>query len=132
MAILQVINGFLALRIVQYALVAAVLALGIFSGVKVFQLSLSRTATDKAITERDQARASVTLQNASIAALKQAQDARLADMQGAVVSAQAVAKANALKAKDLQTKLANLPKNDCQGTVDGFINLIPDIVGVDQ
>jgi hypothetical protein len=129
MGIIQVINGILSMRIVQYALVGAVLVLSILSGVQSVRLYISHNQTAKAQAGWDLAKASIAVQNASILTLKTAGDARVKQMIGAVEAAKAMTEVLELKAKNLQAKLASLPKNDCQGAVNGFIKLIPEIVG---
>jgi hypothetical protein len=127
--IIQAINAVLSIRIVQYALVCAVLVLAIFSGVQSIRLYVSHNQTAKAQAGWDLAKSAIVLQNASIVTLKDAGDARVKQMADAVDAAKAVGTIQALKAKNLQAKLANLPKNDCKGAVTEFINLIPEIVG---
>jgi hypothetical protein len=129
MGILQVINGILDIRIVQYTLVCAVLVLSIFSGVQSVRLCVAHNQTAKAQAGWDLAKADIAIQNASIVTLKATGDARVKQMANAVDAAKAVGTIQALKAKNLQAKLANLPKNDCKGAVTEFINLIPEIVG---
>jgi len=127
--ILQIINAVLSIRIVQYALVGAVLVLSILSGVQSVRLYISHNQTAKAQAGWDLAKSAIALQNASIVTLKTAGDARVKQMADAVAAAKAITEVLALKAENLRAKLANLPKNDCQGAVNGFIKLIPEIVG---
>jgi hypothetical protein len=127
--ILQAINAVLSIRIVQYALVGAVLVLSILSGVQSVRLYVSHNQTAKAQAGWDLAKSAIALQNASIITLKDAGDARVKQMTSAFNSAKAMTEVLELKAKNLQAKLANLPKNDCKGAVSGFIKLIPEIVG---
>jgi len=127
--ILQAFNAVLSIRIVQYALVGAVLVLSIFSGVQSVRLYVSHNQTAKAQAGWDLAKASIAIQNASIVTLRTAGDARVKQMNEAFSSYKAMTEVLKLKADNLQAKLANLPKNDCQGAVNGFIKLIPEIVG---
>ena len=129
MGILQIINAVLSIRIVQYALVGAVLVLSILAGTQSVRLYIAHNQTAKAQAGWDLAKADIALQNASIVTLKTAGDARVKQMADAVAAAKAMTEVLALKAENLRAKLANLPKNDCQGAVNGFIKLIPEIMG---
>lgn len=129
MGILQAINAVLSIRIVQYALVGAVLGLSVFSGVQSVRLYISHNQTAKAQAGWDAAKASIAIQNASILTLRTAGETRVKQMNEAFNSYKAMSEVLKLKADNLQAKLANLPKNDCQGAVNGFIKLIPEIVG---
>lgn len=129
MEILTVINKVLDLRIVQYALCAAVICLTVFSGVQSVRLRFSQNATKTAIQERDQAKAAITIQNASIASLKAAGDAKAKDMELAYASAKTLAAEWKVKAQGLEKKLSALSKTDCQAAVDGFVALVPEIIG---
>lgn len=129
MGFLTVINNLLSLRIVQYALLASVIALTVFSGVQSVRLHFSQTATKTAITERDQAKAAITIQNASIASLKAAGDAKAKDMELAYASAKSVAAEWKVRAQSLHKKLSELSNTDCQAAVDGFVALVPEIIG---
>jgi hypothetical protein len=124
-----IINAVLSIRIVQYALVGAVLVLSILSGVQSVRLYISHNQTAKAQAGWDLAKSNIALQNASIVTMKAAGDAKIKQLSAAISAAKAVGAVQALKAKSLQAKLANLPKNDCKGAVAGFLDLIPEIVG---
>lgn len=129
MGILQAINAVLSIRIVQYALVGAVLVLSILSGVQSIRLYISHNQTAKAQAGWESAKKDIIIQNSSILTLKAAGDARVKQMAVAIDAAKAIGDIQAVKAKNLQAKLANLPKNDCKGAVNEFIKLIPEIVG---
>jgi hypothetical protein len=132
MEFLVVINKILSLRIVQYALLISVISLTVLSGVQTVRLKFSQQATKSAIQEREQAKAAIIMQNASIDALKAAGESRVKDMKLAVASAQTLAANWQVKAQGLQKKLSGLSKTDCQAAVDGFIALIPEIIGGTQ
>ena len=121
MSFFLVINKILALKIVQYALVAAVVVLSVFSGVQTFRAWYWQKEAQIYKAKAGESEAFLTAQNAQVLEMKKQGDAAKVKIDAS--------RAESVKiAADYQRKIAILKKQpireDCCGAIEDAKNIL--------
>ena len=121
MSFLLVINKFLEIKIVQYALVAAVVILTVFSGVQSFRLWACQKEVQIYKAKAGESEAFLAAQNAQVLEMKKQGDAAKLKIDAS--------RAESIKiAADYQRKIATLKKQpireDCCGAIEDAKNIL--------
>jgi len=121
MSFLLVINKFLEMKIVQYALVAAVVILTVFSGVQSFRLWACQKEVQIYKAKAGESEAFLAAQNAQVLEMKKQGDAAKLKIDAAEIKRQKIA-------VDYERRIQTLKKEpireDCCGAIEDAKNII--------